>query len=53
MTTMISFATFWDQIDQSDPTWACLKVVQKYATVRDEYRLYEFMMSLHDAYEPI
>ena len=43
----------WDQIDLSDPNWACSKGAQKYATIRDEFRLYVFLMSLHNAYEPI
>ena len=43
----------WDQIDLSDPNWACSKGAQKYATIRDEFCLYLFLMSLHDAYEPI
>ena len=37
----------WDQIDLSDPTWACLKDAQQYVIVRDEFCLYEFLMSLH------
>ena len=43
----------WDQTDLSDPTWTCSKDAQQYATVQDEFRLYEFLMSLHKAYEPI
>ena len=43
----------WDQIDLSNPTWACLKDAQQYAIIQDEFLLYEFLMSLHDAYEPI
>ena len=42
-----------DQIDLSNPTWACLKDAQQYAIIQDEFLLYEFLMSLHDAYEPI
>ena len=37
----------------SDPTWACSKDTQQYATIRDEFRLYEFLMSLHKDFEPI
>ncbi|XP_050281344.1 uncharacterized protein LOC126722231 [Quercus robur] len=48
-----SFASFWDQIDLSDPTWACSKDAQQYASIRDEFRLYEFLMSLHKDFEPI
>ena len=43
----------WDRIDLSDPTWACSKDAQQYATIRDEFRLYEFLMSLHKDFEPI
>ena len=43
----------WDQIDLSDPTWACLKDAQQYVTVRDEFCLYEFLMSLHKDFKPI
>ncbi|WJZ82777.1 hypothetical protein VitviT2T_002505 [Vitis vinifera] len=43
----------WDQIDLSDPTWACSKDAQQYASIRDEFRLYELLMSLHKDFEPI
>ncbi|KAL6328709.1 hypothetical protein AAG906_003395 [Vitis piasezkii] len=43
----------WDQIDLSDPTWTCSKDAQEYASIRDEFRLYEFLMSLHKDFEPI
>ena len=43
----------WDQIDLSDPTWACSKDAQQYASIRDEFRLFEFLMSLHKDFEPI
>ncbi|KAL6335455.1 hypothetical protein AAG906_029698 [Vitis piasezkii] len=43
----------WDQIDLSDPTWACSQDAQQYASIRDEFRLYEFLMSLHKDFEPI
>ena len=42
-----------DQIDLFDPTWPCSKDAQQYATVRDEFHLYEFLTSLHKDYEPI
>ena len=42
-----------DQIDLFDPTWPCSNDAQQYATIRDEFRLYEFLMSLHKDYEPI
>ena len=43
----------WDQIDLSYITWTCSKDAQQYATIRDEFRLYEFLMSLHKDFEPI
>ena len=43
----------WDQVDLSDPTWACSKDAQQYTTVRDEFHLCEFLMSLHKHYKPI
>ena len=43
----------WDQIDLSDPTWACPKDAQQYASIRDEFHLYEFLISLHKDFEPI
>ncbi|WJZ95359.1 hypothetical protein VitviT2T_014135 [Vitis vinifera] len=43
----------WDQFDLSDPTWGCSKDAQQYASIRDEFRLYEFLMSLHKDFEPI
>ena len=43
----------WNQIDLFDPTWACSKDAQQYASIRDEFRLYEFLMSLHKDFEPI
>ena len=43
----------WDPIDISNPTWACSKDARQYTTVQDEFHLYEFLMSLHNDYEPI
>ncbi|XP_050278397.1 uncharacterized protein LOC126719942 [Quercus robur] len=43
----------WDQINLFDPTWACLKDAQRYATVQDKFHLYEFLMLLHNDYGPI
>ena len=43
----------WDQIDLSDPTWACSNDAQQYTSIRDEFRLYEFLMSLYKDFEPI
>ena len=47
------FCFIWDQIDLFDPTWACSKDAQQYASIRDEFCLYEFLMSLHKDFEPI
>ena len=47
------FRFIWDQIDLSDSTWACSKDAQQYATIRDEFHLYEFLMSLYKDFEPI
>ena len=47
------FLFIWNQIDLFDPTWACSKDPQQYASIRDEFRLYEFLMSLHKDFEPI
>ena len=43
----------WDQIDLFDLTWACSKDAQQYASIRDEFCLYEFLMSLHKDFAPI
>ena len=43
----------WDKLDLSDPTWACSKNAQQYASIKDEFHLYEFPMSLHEDFEPI
>ena len=43
----------WNQIDLSDLAWACSKDAQQYASIRDEFRLYEFLMSLHKDFKPI
>ena len=43
----------WDQIDLSYSTWACSKDAQQYASIRDEFRLYVFLMSFHQDFEPI
>ena len=40
-------------MDLFDPTWACLKDAQQYASIRDEFRLYEFLLSLHKDFESI
>ena len=43
----------WDQIDPFDPTWACLTDAQQYASIRGEFCLYKFLMSLHKDFELI
>ena len=43
----------WDQIYLFNPTWAYSKDAQQYATIRDEFRFYEFLMSLYKDFEPI
>ena len=43
----------WDKIDLSNPTWAGSKDAQQYATVQDEFCLYEFLMSINNDCEPI
>ena len=47
------FLFIWNQIDLSDPTCACSKDAQQYASIRDEFRFYEFLMFLHKDFEPI
>ena len=47
------FRFIWDQIDPFDPTWACLTDAQQYASIRGEFCLYKFLMSLHKDFEPI
>jgi hypothetical protein len=51
-----SFAYFQfilDQIDLSDLTWDTPLDAIKYATHRDQFRLYQFLRALLDNYEPI
>ena len=43
----------WDQINLSDSIWACSKDAQQYASIKDEFRLYEFLMSFHKDFKPI
>ena len=50
MTTMISFGSFRAQLTFLIQLW---KHAQQYATIRDQFCLYEFLMSLHKDYEPI
>ena len=49
MTTMISFASFGTKL-----TFLIqLGHAQQYASIRNEFCLYEFLMSLHKDFEPI
>ena len=50
MTTMISFGSFRAQLTFLIQLW---KHAQQYATIRDQFFLYEFLISLHKDYEPI
>uniref|UniRef100_A0A2N9IS94 Integrase catalytic domain-containing protein n=1 Tax=Fagus sylvatica TaxID=28930 RepID=A0A2N9IS94_FAGSY len=43
----------WDQLDLADPPWDTPNDAMKYATRRDQMRLYQFLMALHNDYEPI
>uniref|UniRef100_A0A2N9FB60 Integrase catalytic domain-containing protein n=1 Tax=Fagus sylvatica TaxID=28930 RepID=A0A2N9FB60_FAGSY len=47
------FQFIWDQLDLSDPPWDTPNDAMKYATRRDQMRLYQFLMALHDDYEPV
>uniref|UniRef100_A0A2N9FQC6 Retroviral polymerase SH3-like domain-containing protein n=1 Tax=Fagus sylvatica TaxID=28930 RepID=A0A2N9FQC6_FAGSY len=47
------FQFIWDQLDLSDPPWDTLNDAMKYATRRDQMRLYQFLMALHEDYEPV
>jgi hypothetical protein len=43
----------WDQLALSDPGWKDPTVAQMYADRRDQHRLYQFLMSLRDDFEPV
>ena len=47
------FQFIWDQLDLSDSPWDTPKDAMKYATRRDQMRLYQFLMALHEDYEPV
>uniref|UniRef100_A0A2N9EKA6 Integrase catalytic domain-containing protein n=1 Tax=Fagus sylvatica TaxID=28930 RepID=A0A2N9EKA6_FAGSY len=47
------FQFIWDQLDLSDPPWDTPNDAMKYATRRDQIRFYQFLMALHDDYEPV
>jgi hypothetical protein len=38
----------WNQIDVSDPIWKDPTDVEMYVTLRDQHRLHQFLMALHD-----
>uniref|UniRef100_A0A2N9HGZ1 Uncharacterized protein n=1 Tax=Fagus sylvatica TaxID=28930 RepID=A0A2N9HGZ1_FAGSY len=47
------FQFIWDQFDLADPPWDIPNDAMKYASHRDQMRLYQFLMALHDDYEPV
>ena len=47
------FQFIWDQLDLADPPWDTPNDAMKYATRRDQMRLYQFLMALHDDYESV
>jgi hypothetical protein len=47
------FQFIWDQLDLANPPWDTPNDAMKYATRRDQMRLYQFLMALHDDYEPV
>ena len=47
------FQFIWDQLDLADPPWDTPNDAMKYATHHDQMRLYQFLMALHDDYEPV
>ena len=47
------FQFIWDQLDLTDPSWETPNDAMKYANFRDQMHLYQFLMALHDDYEPV
>jgi hypothetical protein len=47
------FQFIWDQLDLPNLPWDTPNDAMKYATRRDQMRLYQFLMALHDDYEPV
>ena len=47
------FQFIWDQLDLADPLWDTPNDEMKYATRHDQMHLYQFLMALHDDYEPV
>jgi hypothetical protein len=43
----------WDQLAFSDPAWKDPIDAQMYAEHRDQHRLYQLLMALHDDFEPV
>jgi hypothetical protein len=43
----------WNQIDVSDPIWKDPTYVEMYVKRRDQHRLHQFLMALHDDFEPV
>ena len=46
------FQFIWDLLDLADPPWDPNDAM-KYATSHDQMHLYQFLMALHDDYEPV
>jgi hypothetical protein len=44
------FQFIWDQLDLADPPWDTPNDAMKYVTHRNQMRLYQFLMALHDDY---
>jgi hypothetical protein len=42
-----------DQLDLANPPWDTPNDAMRYATRRDQMRFYQFLMALHDDYEPV
>jgi hypothetical protein len=47
------FQFIWDQLDLANPPWDTPNDAMKYVTCHDQMRLYQFLMALHDDYEPV
>ena len=47
------FQFIWDQLDLANPPWDTPKDAMKYATCHYQMCLYQFLMTLHDDYEPV
>jgi hypothetical protein len=43
----------WNQIDVSNPIWKDPADAKMYVTRRNQHRLHQFLMALHDDFEPV